>query len=167
MKNAIRVIILVVVTALFFNPAARAQFFFLQNENVGKEAKDFTLKRLHKEKASLNDVRDGKKAVVFFWATWCPHCRQALGELNRERQEIEKKDIRIVLVDVGETEQIVGRYMEKNKIEMDVFLDEESEVAGDYGLIGVPTFYFIDEKGIVTDVQHGLPEDLEAVFAEP
>jgi hypothetical protein len=49
---------------------------------------------------------------------------------------------------------------------MDVFLDEDSAVSEEYGLIGVPTFYFVDVNGIVADVMHSLPKDLEAVFTK-
>ena len=52
----------------------------------------------------------------------------------------------------------------KNKITMDVFLDEASETADSYGIIGVPTFYFVGEDGIVRDVQNSLPEDLDMAF---
>ena len=86
--------------------------------------------------------------------------------LSKNKGDIEKKGIKIAPVDVGEKESIVNKYLEKNNIEFSVFLDEKSEVSEDYGLIGVPTFYFINEDGIVTDVQHSLPEDLEKAFSK-
>ena len=160
-------IILAVVSVMWIKPGpAGAQFFFMENENVGKKVQDFNLELLSGEKSTLEKFRDGKKAIVFFWATWCPHCRVQLGELSDNKAEIEKKGIKVIPVDVGEASGIVGKYMEKNKIDFDVFMDVESEVSENYGIIGVPTFYFIDENGIVTKVDHSLPKDLEAPFSK-
>ena len=164
MKNTY-IIALITLMALFFNPLqASGQVFFMENPNVGKEAEDFTLKILNGGETSLSEFREGKKAVVFFWATWCPHCREALAELDQRKQEIEDNDIKIVLVDVGESKEVVGKYLEKNNINMDVFLDEETQVSEIYGVIGIPTFYFVGEDGIVRKVQNSLPEDLEMIF---
>jgi len=162
-------LVLMVVAAAFaltlFRPApASGQFYFMENEDIGKEIKDFTLKMVNGEEGNLKKYLDGKKGVVFFWATWCPHCVKELQVLNNQKDDIAKKGIKLVLVDVGEDEGIVGRYLKKKNIEMDVFLDEDSEVSDAYGLIGVPTFYFVDDKGMVADVKHSLPDDLEKVF---
>ena len=156
-----------VLTAVLLRPSiARSQFFYMENEDIGKEAKDFTLKVVNGEKTSLKDYREGKRAIIFFWATWCPHCVKELQVLNAQKEEIAKKNIKLVLVDVGENESIVGNYLKKRNIEMSVFLDEDSAVSDEYGLIGVPTFYLVDEQGIVVDVKHSLPEDLETVFTK-
>jgi len=164
-KNSISIIALIIFTTFLINPStAQGQFFYMENEDIGNPVKDFTLKVVKGEETSLEKYRDGKKAIIFFWATWCPHCRAQLGNLNRDQEEIEKNNIKIVLIDVGEKEAIVSKYMERNKINMNVFLDEESEVSDKYGLIGLPTFYYVDEDGIVIDVQHSLPDDLTEVF---
>jgi len=165
MKDKIKIMALIAFVTVFFNPlTAQGQFFYMENEDIGKPVKDFTLKIVNGEETSLEKYRDGQKAIVFFWATWCPHCRTQLGQLNKDLAAIEEKKIKIVLVDIGESEAIVGKYMEKNKIKINVFLDEKSEVSDAYGLIGVPTFYYIGEDGNVIDVQHSLADDFDKVF---
>ena len=167
MKNMIRILGVVVLVGLFYNPVVVfGQFFFMENEKVGKPVEDFTLKVVNGGEVSLESFRDGKQAIVFFWATWCPHCREALSELDENKETIEEQGIKVALVDVGEKESVVSNYLDKNKIQMNVFLDEESVVSERYEVIGVPTFYFVDEGGIVLDVQHSFPEDLEKVFSE-
>lgn len=159
------ILILLIISAVVFAPStAQSQFFYMENEDIGKPVKDFTLKVVNGEEASLEKYRDGQKAIIFFWATWCPHCRMQLGNLNRDQSAIKKKNIKIVLVNVGESEPIVNKYMKKNKIDMNVFLDEQSEVSDLYGLIGLPTFYYVGEDGLVIDVQHALPEDIDKAF---
>ena len=158
---------LTIFAAAFFSPAAETgQFFFMKNENVGKEVRDFTLKMLNGGETNLQKYREGKKAIVFFWATWCPHCREALDDMTRQKEAIANKGIKLVLVDVGEEEGVVDKYVQKQKIDMDVFLDIDSKVSEAYDLIGVPTFYFVNEHGFVTDVQHSLPKDLDQAFSK-
>ncbi|MGR3304326.1 MAG: TlpA family protein disulfide reductase [Candidatus Scalindua sp.] len=133
---------------------------------IGKPVPDFTLKTLKKDKVNLAEYRNGKKTIIFFWATWCPHCREAMGKLNENSKELIKKDIKLVLINQGEREKIVKNYIQKNNIEFDIFLDEEMSLMEPYGLIGVPTFFFINEEGIVKDVQHILPEKYQDIFSE-
>lgn len=163
--RSVFVIVMVALAALFVHPPqASGQVFYMENPNVGKEAQNFTLNVLDGGEASFDDFREGKKAIVFFWATWCPHCRTALNELVRRKQEIDSLDIKVVLVDVGEAREIVQKYFEKNNIDMDVFLDEATEISETYGVIGIPTFYFVGEDGIIRKVQNSFPQDFENPF---
>jgi len=139
---------------------------FLNNQQIGKAAPDFTLKTLKGESVNMTKYRGGKKAIVFFWATWCPHCRTALKNLNKDYTDIEKKGIKIIIVDLAETTQEVAYYAKKNKIALDIFLDTEGDLAEPYGIIGVPTFYFIDESGIVRAIEHALPANYENLFVK-
>ncbi len=165
MKKFLQIFVLVALATLVFKPlVASGQFFFMEDENIGKPMQDFTLKTLNGGEISLTEAREGRRALVFFWATWCPHCREALTQIMANRSEIDNKGIRVVLVDVGEKAEAVGRYFERNKISLDVMLDESTEVSALFGIVGVPTFYFLNEEGVVVNVLHGYPEDLEAAF---
>ena len=162
MKKNILMMAAVIVMTLSLSSSA--QVFFMQNPNVGKPAEDFTLKTVGGGETTFQDVRDGGKAIVFFWATWCPHCREALGKLRQSQQELKDQKIKLILVDVGEEEAAVKSYLDRNKIDMEVFLDEQTDVSGLYGVIGIPTFYFVGEDGIIRKVQNAFPQDLEQSF---
>jgi peroxiredoxin len=168
MKNVIRLslmLFLALGAGMILSTGASAQFSYMENELIGQPAPNFTLNTVSGEKIEMNQYRDGKNAIVFFWATWCPHCRSALKELNAKSEQIEAKGIKLVIVDLGEEKNVVSKYLQKNKIGFNVFLDVESELGETYGLIGVPTFFFVDQKGIVKAVKHSLPEKLESMFA--
>lgn len=136
---------------------------FFKNPLVGKHAPDFTLNTLEGEK-NFTQFRDGKKAIIFFWATWCPHCREALADLNRKKDERLKKEIKLVLVDVGEKAEEVRSHLEEEGIQFNVFLDENSSVSHSYKIIGVPTFVFLNTSGVIQDVQHDLPKNYEEIL---
>lgn len=167
MKNFTKIVIIAVFLCAALRPSlASGQFFFMENENIGKPVPDFTLPTLSGQKVNLTQFLNGKRGIIFFWATWCPHCRAALDELNRDKDKIAQENIQLVLVDVGEDEAAVRKYLERNKINFEVFLDQKNSLAEDYGLIGIPTFYFVDEKGIVKDVGHSHPENYAEIFSK-
>ncbi len=136
-----------------------------KNTLAGKAAPDFVLPTLAGAKISFTEYRNGQKAIIFFWATWCPHCREALAEINQDLENFKRQDIKLVIVDVGEIEKEVRAYTVRYKIGMDVFIDADSEVSERYGIIGVPTFFFVNSSGKVVDVRHNLPEHYEEIFS--
>ena len=137
----------------------------IENKNVGKSVPNFKLKIISGEEINLESVRAGQKTIMFFWATWCPHCRETLKELETKRGEFEQKDIKLVLVNVGEKREFVKKFLEKNKIHLDTFLDEESSLVETYDLQGVPAFFLVNSQGIVNlFIYNNLPKDYTLVL---
>ena len=162
---------IVIGSVLFFSifgaSHAMGQLFMFENPLVGEQAPDFSLKMVSGEDLNFTKFRAGQNTVVFFWATWCPHCREQLEELTATKgKELEDKGIKILLVDIGESANEVRAHVNKHKIPFPVAIDEESTVAEQYKLVGVPTFFFVDKNGIVRGVEHSLPENYEEFFAE-
>jgi peroxiredoxin len=141
-----------------------AQLFRMGSPLVGESAADFTLKALSGEETSFNSFRHRKKSIVFFWASWCPHCRTALVDVNSRRSSIKSAGIKLAAVNTGENARKVKKYVEDQRIHLEIFLDESQEFAKQYGVVGLPTFVFIDEGGAIRDVRHDLPKDIEAMF---
>jgi len=164
MKHIIKILIIFVLLGVSFSPLARAQYFFFENEHIGKRAPDFTLTKLSGGEFNLHKEIKGSNAILFFWATWCPHCRKQLRELNDQRNVYKEKGIKIVLIDSGEDARIIKKYIEKNKIRMDVVLDRDSELSEIYGLVGLPTFFLVDKNGNVLDSVHVIPHEIDKIF---
>lgn len=168
MKNILKaVVVFGLLFAAFYPSQAVGQFYFQENEGIGKPVKDFTLKTVGGAKTRLADFRKQDKAIIFFWATWCPHCRRELGNLVQKKEEFARKGIKVALVDVGEDEATVKQYLQKNKVDFTVFLDQETAVAESYNVVGVPTFCLVDKEGIVRDIQYSLPPNYEEILSTP
>jgi peroxiredoxin len=132
---------------------------------VGKPAPDAVLAKSDGTTASIMGSRHGHKAVLVFWATWCPHCYEDIGNINNNFASIEQKGIKIILVDVGESKEDVEEYFIRRQMKLISFVDVDSTLQGPYRLIGVPTLIFIDEKGIVRSVTHEFPSDYTSYFS--
>ncbi len=138
---------------------AEGQFSFDENPLIQKQAPNFTLKLSSGATMSLNQYRGSDSAIIFFWATWCPHCRGELKTLGKLEEVFKKNNIKIVLVNVEESPRLVQAFMDKIKLPYSVFLDEHSEISEQYSIIGLPTLFFIDRGGIVVAMEHGLPDN--------
>jgi peroxiredoxin len=160
--------LILLVLFLFFSPSAWAMgHVSTQTSNdplIGKAAPDVVLAKTDGTSANVIGTRQGKKAILIFWATWCPHCYEELGSLNDNFASIEQKGIKIILVDVGETREVVKNYFNQRQMRLTSFVDENSFLQETYHLIGIPTLIFIDEKGIIRNVTHAFPADYEGYF---
>jgi len=131
---------------------------------TGKPAPDFQLSDVQGNVVDMTSWRSGRPAILFFWATWCPHCRTQLQSLSVQAAAMRSKGIGILLVDVGEKPAGVAAYLEQNHIDLPTLMDVDNEVSRQYRIAGVPTFIFVGGDGMVMRVTHHLPEDYESIL---
>lgn len=135
-----------------------------KSDLIGKPAPEFRLPLLRGGEASLAQLSFGRKTIVFFWATWCPHCRQEIKRLKEMLQDLEARNVKVILVNVGEDAAAVQKYIDKNDIPLDIMLDAHDSLSASYQLVGIPTFIFIDIAGTVKNTTHALADDFEDMF---
>ena len=164
-KIAWGLILLLVMGALVTQVADAQSFFFFRHPLEGKVAPDFTLSTLTKKDVNFSEFRDGQSAVLFFWATWCPHCRVELKVLSEKEDELHEKGIKLFLINTEETARQVTAYLNSAGISMDVLLDRDAVVAENYSIMGIPSYFLINNKGVVENVGHVFPEDLEEILS--
>ena len=131
---------------------------FVQESLAGKPASDFALPTAKGKNFSFKASTAGNKTVIMFWATWCPHCRVTLKEINDEYAEIVANQVEIVLVNVGEDKQSVLNYLNRFKYAFDVVLDTNGSIGQEYQVSGIPKVLFVDERGMIKSVGYGFPK---------
>ncbi|HIE53784.1 MAG TPA: TlpA family protein disulfide reductase, partial [Chromatiaceae bacterium] len=94
----------------------------------------------------LSDYR-GKVLIVNFWATWCPPCREEMPSMERAWQEIKDQQMVMIAINVGEDEDAVFQFTASYPVTFPLLLDQDSEVAGAWGVRGLPTTYVVDPQG--------------------
>jgi thiol-disulfide isomerase/thioredoxin len=107
----------------------------------------FSLKDLDGNKVALKDLK-GKPVILTFWATWCPPCKKELPTLA-EFAKMTKDQLIILAIDIGEDQKTVRRFVEANKIDLRVLLDERKQFSRAYGAIMIPTTILIDKEGMM------------------
>lgn len=118
----------------------------------GELAPDFTLHTLQGESVTLSDFR-GKHVILNFWATWCPPCRAEMPDMQAYYDGHRENDNFVILaVNLTATESNRGNiqpFIDELGLTFPILLDEDSEVANTYEVVGYPTSYFIDDRGMI------------------
>lgn len=118
------------------------------------KAMDFKLKDLNGKEVSLSDYK-GKKVFLNFWATWCPPCKAEMPEMETLYQETKDSDLVILAVNLDEDKDTVQKFISSNKYNFPVLLDTDNIVASKYGVVSIPTSFFIDKEGNIADKHIG------------
>lgn len=133
---------LAIVLALIFGVRA-----WQQRTLIVGEAPAFNEIDLQGQEVSLAAYR-GKPMLLHFWASWCPICEMEQGSIN----SVMKAGWPLITVaySSGEAEE-VKRYMERKGISNWItIVDNDGELARQYGVVGVPTSYVLDSEGLIS-----------------
>lgn len=111
---------------------------------------DFTVTLIDGKQFKISDISD-KPVLIHFWATWCPVC-----DLQKNSVESIAEDYRVVTVaSWSEGKEPVKSYMQENDLTFPVMLDDSGQLAGAFGLKGVPTSFILSPGGEIKYVETG------------
>jgi len=110
------------------------------------QAADFILNDIDDNVHRLSDYR-GKVVIVNFWATWCPPCRFELPSMEKLWQAIQKKDVVMLAINIGEDADRIFTFTTDYPVTFPLLMDRDSSVIKQYPVLGIPTTFVIDPKG--------------------
>lgn len=138
---------------------AKGELDEMKSRGVGKPAPEIDGTDLDGRPMRLSEQR-GKVVLLSFWATWCFPCMKLVPH---ERELVEKLNGKpFVLLGVNEDsdEAAIKKAVAKHKINWRSFRDKrpgKRAVSEEWKVIGPPTLYLIDHKGIVRKRWVGAP----------
>lgn len=107
---------------------------------------ELTLATLDGRSFALREVGEGRARIVAFFAPWCGVCK-ATAQNVRWAQRLGGT---VVSVASGwDDVQMVRAYVADHEPGGTVLLDEGDRLARHMGVKAYPTFYFVDEDGVV------------------
>ncbi len=125
---------------------------------VGRAGPDFRLETPDGGTVRLSDLQGGP-VLINFWASWCAPCRAEMPELVAAYDRYQAEGLVVVAVNLQETDGQVERFAEEFGMTFPVVIDRNGEVADVWRLggpiEGIPTSYFLDEKGVVQQLTYG------------
>lgn len=116
-------------------------------------APDFSLKDLQGKTFKLSKY-SGKPVLLFFGATWCPSCRAEIPAYKNIYATYSKRGLEVIYIDIMEPVEKVARFAKTNSLTYKVLIDEDGNVADNYGIIGVPTLILVDKEGNISNISH-------------
>ena len=120
-------------------------------------APDFTVLDADGQEVRLSDMQ-GTPVVLNFWASWCPPCKSEMPDFEEASKTYEGKVafMMVNLTDGGrETVDTAKAYIEEQGYTFPVYFDTQQEAAAGYGVVSIPTTYFIDAQGGVVAYGQG------------
>ncbi|MFA7617944.1 MAG: TlpA disulfide reductase family protein [Thiohalomonadaceae bacterium] len=115
---------------------------------AGDIAPPFELLTMDGDALELADLH-GQVVAVRFWADWCPYCRSEMIALEPVYRRLHGEGLEILAVNVAQERATVVNFMKMLDVSYPALMDETSEVARLYGVIGLPMTVFVDRAGRV------------------
>lgn len=119
---------------------------------IGDTIPDVTLTDFQGKSVTLPKDIKGKVAFVHFWGLDCHCCDKGiLLSLEPLYQKYKNKGFMPVGIDESRFVKTDERLKQFDHLTYPMLVDEYGLVAKDFGVIGLPTTFIIDEEGIVQD----------------
>lgn len=120
----------------------------------GDFAPNFALERADGSVVRLSDFR-GRPIVLNFWADWCTGCKQAMEDMQRVA-DLYGEAIVVIGVNAGDLVEVGEQLANDAGISYERLYDLSLDVSDGYDARAMPTSYFIDAAGRITDVSFSL-----------
>jgi cytochrome c biogenesis protein CcmG/thiol:disulfide interchange protein DsbE len=134
----------------------------------GQPAPGFQLQQLKGGNSTFPADYQNKVVALRFWADWCPFCESEMIALEPVYEKYRDRGLVILAVNVRQDRDTAQKFIGKLGISYEALLDTEGEVARAYGVMGLPTTFFIDGKGILQKriLGESTPEVFEQIVQE-
>ena len=114
------------------------------------KAPDFIMWDQQGDQTSLQEILEGKPAVINFWTSKCPPCKEEMPDFEELYQKM-KDQVQFIMVDgvgcMGETEESGRAYVEEQGFTFPVYYDLEMDGVLNYGIRAFPTTYILNGEG--------------------
>ncbi|MFA7097053.1 MAG: TlpA disulfide reductase family protein [Gammaproteobacteria bacterium] len=121
----------------------------------GMPAPAFELSHLSGTTVQFPGDYRGKVVAIRFWADWCPYCKDEMQDIEPVYRKYRDAGLLVLAINVMQPAETAQAFMQKLDVSYDVLLDRQGDVARNYGVLGLPTTYFIDREGTVRAKIHG------------
>src|SRR5215204_3126274 len=127
--------------------------FFIANSSqvkIGEEVPEFSMRDIEGREISSKDFQ-GKKTLVTFWSTTCPHCQRMIEELKEWDRQKGMDAPNLIVFSEGDPEAHKGIGLKSP-----IVLDEGYKTAEKFGMFGTPSAVLVNENGkIVSETATG------------
>ena len=138
---------------------------------VGDTAPDVTLPFLQQQQGDGATLTQYRGSIIYldFWASWCPPCLVSMPIMNEMRNRLQSQGIafEVLAINVDNDPEDGLDFLEDKPVDFVVLTDPDGNTPADYGVVGMPTSYLLDENGTVVMRHQGFSRsDGEMIEAE-
>jgi thiol-disulfide isomerase/thioredoxin len=130
-----------------------------------RAAPDFALPARDGGDVRLSELK-GQVVMINFWATWCGPCRQEMPLLQQLQAKYEPLGFTLLGINVETDSAPAQAWLKAVPVSFPILFDRSNEVAGRFGVEGMPSSVFVDRAGNVRYVHRGYKPGDEATYAD-
>ncbi len=132
------------------------------SEAVKGAAVDFELPDLNGSKIRLSKFKGERPVLIYFWATWCPHCIEVKPDVAKLREKTGPGEMEILGINVGGSDSLerLKRYQEGHPVSWPILYDGDGKVSRAYKVQGIPLFVLVNKEGNVVYRETEPPSDV-------
>ena len=94
----------------------------------------------------LSELR-GSIVMIDFWSSWCPPCRSEAPILVEAYERWSDLGVEFVGISIWDTESDVRDFVERHGIKYPNAVDENGQIAVEFGVRGIPEKFFVNPEG--------------------
>lgn len=117
--------------------------------DIGQKAAPFKLLTIEGKELELGPFAKDKVTLLVFGATWCPSCRHEIPALKEYYNDLKDDGLKILSIDIQESNKKVSSFVKKNQIIYPVALDSDARAAMLYKIVGIPLNVVLDKNGVI------------------
>ena len=127
-----------------------------QTDIRGKAAPEFSLESLQGNTIHLSDYR-GKAVLLNFWATWCQPCKIEMPWFEEMQKQYGPQGLQVVGIAMDDaSKEDITKFAKQMGVNYPILLGKEAVGDAYGGVQFLPSTFFIDRDGKITDRIFGL-----------
>lgn len=107
-------------------------------------AQDFSTTRNVKTEQIFSVEPATKYQIFYFWATWCPDCRDKLAS---DLSKYSNKTFTLSAISTDKDLEKIQDYLKQNSVQIPIFHDSEKKIQKHFKVFSVPTVVLVVKNG--------------------
>lgn len=115
---------------------------------IGQKVPNASAYTLDGKRVSLDEYK-GKRLILIFWASWCKDCLQEIPHISKFYENLHKQNIALISISIDKDKTELLKFLKEKKINYPILFDKGLNFTKKFQLIGVPSMWIIDKKGVI------------------
>jgi len=115
----------------------------------------FSLTTMENQQVSNASLR-GKVALLDFWGSWCPPCRESIPILKNLQKKYSSKPFQLIGISSDDDEDAWKAFVSAQRMDWSEYLDSSGDLQRRFRVDSFPTYIVVDKDGVIRYRQSGL-----------